>query len=69
MVKKIRPQLTIAAGMGIKTASDISKISAIPDIDAVIVGTSLLQAIGEGKAARVSFLNEIEGSLHRSNNS
>lgn len=64
-IKQLQPTTTVAAGMGIKNASDIMKISSIREIDAVVVGTAFLQALGRGKYATDQFLSEIEHALYR----
>jgi tryptophan synthase alpha subunit len=64
-IEQMQPTTTVAAGMGIKNASDIMKISSIREIDAVVVGTAFLQALGRGRYATDQFLNEIEPALYR----
>ncbi|MEM7183350.1 MAG: hypothetical protein AAF518_20730 [Spirochaetota bacterium] len=62
-IKTIAPHVTITAGMGIKQASDIRQLASIQEINAVVVGTSFLQAIGQGKQYMEEFLDKIEESL------
>ena len=63
--KAICPSAKIAAGFGIRNAKDISRLSAIEGLDAVIIGTAFLEAMGRGSQDAAEFLRPLEAALIR----
>lgn len=61
-VKTLRPQATIAAGMGIKSADDIRRLAQLDDLNAVVVGTSFLQNMTTVEQAS-RFIDQLEPAL------
>jgi len=66
LVKKLKPLSTIAAGMGLKGTADIKRLAVVEEIDAVVIGTSFLQALQKGLSDAQKFIAEIEPALYRS---
>jgi len=64
-IKSICPASKIAAGFGIRTIHDIKTLSVIEGLDAVIIGTAFLEAMGRGHRDAAKFLLAVEGSLIR----
>ena len=62
-IRRFRQRVKIAAGFGIATPKRVQRLKGIPDIDAVIIGTAFLRAMGRGFPDAARFLQDIEGSL------
>lgn len=61
--KHLRPEAKVAAGFGIRTASDIERLAGVNGLDAVIVGTELLLNLEKGASAVERKLEEFEPAL------
>jgi tryptophan synthase alpha subunit len=65
VVKSLRPDVKIAAGFGVRTASDLRLLAQVRGLDGAIIGTAFLEAAASGPAAAAAYLDEIEGGLAR----
>ena len=65
LAKSIRPDLTIAAGLGIRTPEDVARIAKIPAIDAVVIGSAFVSSMKTGSEAVEHYLSIIEPALAR----
>jgi tryptophan synthase alpha subunit len=63
--KRHRPAAKVAAGFGIRNGQDVRRLAEIDGLDAVIIGTAFLQAMGEGTEAARRLLEEVEAALER----
>ncbi len=63
--KELRPDVSICAGMGVKTSDDVRRIGRIDGVDAVVMGTAFLQAMGDGLDAARRLVMDVEHALVR----
>jgi tryptophan synthase alpha subunit len=63
--KKHRPKAKVAAGFGIGNGQDVRRLAEIDALDAVIIGTAFLQAMGAGPEATMKLLADVEPALER----
>ncbi|UCG88763.1 MAG: tryptophan synthase subunit alpha [Gemmatimonadota bacterium] len=63
--KKHRPTAKVAAGFGIRTGDDVRRLAEIEALDAVIIGTVFIEAMGEGFEAAKALLENVEPALDR----
>lgn len=64
-IKDERPDVSVSAGFGVKTAFDVERLRQIETLDGVIIGTTFLQAMADGVEAAETFLATIRPSLVR----
>ena len=64
-LKASRPDLCLAAGFGIKTAQDVASLASIEEVNAVIIGTRLLEVAECGREAAAGYLDDIVQALNR----
>lgn len=62
-VRLYRPMAKIAAGFGIRTATDIRHLARVRGLDAVILGTAWLEQMQQGLAAARTYLRAVKGAL------
>ncbi|UCG88566.1 MAG: tryptophan synthase subunit alpha [Gemmatimonadota bacterium] len=63
--KKHRPAAKVAAGFGIGSGEDVRRLAEIEELDAVIIGTAFLKALGTGLEAAKALLADVEPALKR----
>lgn len=61
--KQARPDVLVAAGFGIRTGEDVRALREAESLDAVIVGTSFIEACERGLAAVEDLLGEVAREL------
>jgi len=64
-IKESRPDVSISAGFGVKTAADVRRLAEVDGLDGVIMGTTFLAAIEKGLNAAEDYLSEIREALTR----
>ena len=62
-IRRFRQGVKVAAGFGITTSEHVQNLKGVPGLDAVIIGTAFLKAMGGGLSDAVRFLGTIAGSL------
>ncbi|WP_437487593.1 tryptophan synthase subunit alpha [Sorangium sp. So ce1014] len=65
IARRLRADIKVAAGFGVRTAADVRELARVEGLDAVIIGTAFLEAARCGPAAASAYLDGIEGALWR----
>jgi tryptophan synthase alpha subunit len=61
--RRVRDDLTYAAGFGIRTGADVRRLKNVSSLDAVIVGTAYLEASARGMPAVEKLVRELVEAL------
>ncbi len=64
-IKKRRPDVYLAGGLGVRTAEHVARLAAMPAVDAAIVGTAAIEAVGRSQADFERYLDELGRALPR----